>query len=49
MRVIDLAYLYVVVKCESLLQGHGKTIFTVKERTFNLTVLGRVMLLASVA
>ena len=40
--------LHIIVKCESLLGGQGKALFTVKEDKLNLIVLCEVMLVASV-
>ena len=42
--VVELTYLHVVVKCESLLCGQFKAHCIVKEDTFNLTVFGEVIL-----
>ena len=46
-RVVELTYLNVVIKCETFLGGHKKARCTILERTLNLTLSGKVMLLTS--
>ena len=40
-RVVELTYLHVIVKCESLLDGHGKARCTVKPAFQNLEGKGK--------
>ena len=46
--VVELTYLNVVIKFDSLLGGHRKARDTMLECTLNLTLSGKVMLLRSV-